>query len=319
MRYLAFERPLKELEEQLERTILYARNSDMNLDSEIASARAKLHDKLREICASLTNYQRIQLARHPDRPYMLDYLERIADEWVELHGDRMFRDDHAIVSGVAKIDGHAVALVGHQKGHDTKENLYRNFGMAHPEGFRKARRVMETAARLGLPVVTFIDAAGAYPGDQAEERGQAIAIAENLQMMATLPVPIVAAVTGEGGSGGALAIGVANRVLIFENAYYAVCTPEACASILLKDGSKASEIVDHMKILAGDLSELGLVDEVMPEPLGGAHRDPDAAARTLKATVLKHLAALETMSPDEIAADRYARFRKMGVFQENAG
>ncbi|MBE7560974.1 acetyl-CoA carboxylase carboxyltransferase subunit alpha [bacterium] len=315
MRY-DFERPLKELEDQLERITLYARNNDINMEAEIASLREKLADRLREICAGLTSYQRIQLARHLDRPNMMDYLERIAEDFVELHGDRAFRDDHAITAGLGKIDGLPVALLGHQKGHDTKENLECNFGMAHPEGFRKARRVMELADRFGLPIITFIDAAGAYPGDQAEERGQALVIAENLQAMAAMKVPIIACVTGEGGSGGALAIGVANRVLIFENAYYAVCTPEACASIILKDGSKAPEMVDNMRILARDLLEMGLVDEVMPEPLGGAHRDPDAAAATLKEAVLRHLRELLALSPEELREDRHRRFRRMGVFQE---
>ncbi len=317
MRY-DFERPLKELEDQLERITLYAKSSDINMEAEVAALREKIAQKLREICAGLTSYQRIQLARHLDRPNMMDYLERIAEDFVELHGDRAFRDDHAITAGLGKIDGLPAAFLGHQKGHDTKENLDCNFGMAHPEGFRKARRVMELADRFGLPILTFIDAAGAYPGDQAEERGQALVIAENLQAMAGLKVPIIACVTGEGGSGGALAIGVANRVLVFENAYYAVCTPEACASILLKDGSKAPEMVDNMRILAKDLLQLDLVDEIVPEPLGGAHRDPDAAAASLKAAILRHLKPLLALSPEGLREDRYRRFRRMGAFQELA-
>jgi acetyl-CoA carboxylase carboxyl transferase subunit alpha len=321
MKYLDFELPLKELEDQLERTILHARGNDMNLDEEIASCREKVQDKLREICDSLDNFQRIRLARHPDRPYMLDFLERIATDFVELHGDRLFRDDPSIVAGIGKIDNLPLCFVGHQKGHDMKENLHRNFGMAHPEGFRKAIRVMETAARFNLPIITFLDSAGAYPGDQAEERGQALAIAENLMKMSEIPVPIIACVTGEGGSGGALAIGVANRVLIFENAYYAVCTPEACASIILKDNTKADSIVDQWihdpkNNVARDLHELGLVDDVMNEPLGGAHRNLDDTAATLKSCILKHLRQLAIMTPEEVVADRHARFRRMGIFEE---
>lgn len=316
MRYLEFEKPLREIESKIEQLEVYAHSRDIDLTHEIQPLKEKLSTLLEEIFSHLTPWQRVQLARHPDRPYCLDYLNTIADDFVELHGDRAFSDDEAIVSGMCTIDGRSVAIVGHQKGRDTDENIRRNFGMPHPEGFRKARRVMETAGRFKLPIITFIDSPGAFPGIGAEERGQHLIIAENLESMSQLGVPIISVVTGEGGSGGALAIGVGNRVLMLENAYYAVCTPEACAAIILRDRTKASTVAGTMRIVPSDLKSLGIIDEIIPEPLGGAHRNPIETAGNIKEAILRHLSELESIDAERLIEDRYQRFRKMGVFYE---
>ncbi len=316
MRYLEFEKPLRELETKIEQLEIYAKSRDIDLTHEIKPLKEKLTSHLEEIFSHLTPWQRVQLARHPDRPYCLDYLNLIAEDFVELHGDRAYADDEAIVSGFCAIEGKSVAIVGHQKGRDTDENIRRNFGMSHPEGFRKARRVMETANRFRMPIITFIDSPGAFPGIGAEERGQHLVIAENLEHMSQLQVPIICVVTGEGGSGGALAIGIGNRVLMLENAYYAVCTPEACAAIILRDRTKASTVSSTMRIIPSDLKELGLIDEILTEPLGGAHRNPEEMANNVKEAILRHLEPMEKMGPEELVQDRYDRFRKMGVFYE---
>jgi acetyl-CoA carboxylase carboxyl transferase subunit alpha len=316
MRYLEFEKPLREIESKIEQLEVYAYSRDIDLSGEIQPLKEKLSSLLDEIFTHLTPWQRVQLARHPDRPYCLDYLQYIADDFIELHGDRTFRDDQAIIAGFCRIGNYSVAIIGHQKGKDTDENIRRNFGMPHPEGFRKARRIMETAARFHIPIITFIDSPGAFPGIQAEERGQHEAIAKNLEIMSQLGVPIICIVTGEGGSGGALAIGVGNRVLILENGYYAVCTPEACAAIILRDRTKAASISGSMRIVSSDLKNLGLVDEIIPEPLGGAHRNPEETAQNVKNAIIRHLDDLSILSPDELIADRYKRFRDMGVFYE---
>lgn len=316
MRYLEFEKPLREIESKIEQLEVYAASRDIDLSGEIKPLREKLQSLLEEIFSNLTPWQQVQLARHPDRPYCLDYLKMISDDFVEMHGDRAFRDDEAIVAGFCSIAGRSVAVVGHQKGRDTEENIQRNFGMPHPEGFRKARRIMETAARMRLPIITFIDSPGAFPGIGAEERGQHLIIAENLEIMSQLSVPILCVVTGEGGSGGALAIGVGNRVLMLENGYYAVCTPEACAAIILRDRTKASSVAGTMRIVAKDLKNLDLIDEIIPEPLGGAHRNPQETANNIKETILRHLSELELLDGDAIVEDRYNRFRRMGVLYE---
>lgn len=316
MRYLEFEKPLREIESKIEQLEVYASSRNIDLSDEIKPLKEKLNSLLDEIFSHLTPWQRVQLARHPDRPYCLDFLQIIGEDFTELHGDRAFRDDEAIVAGFCSIGGRSVAVVGHQKGRDTEENIRRNFGMAHPEGFRKARRIMDTANRMRLPVVTFIDSPGAFPGIGAEERGQHLVIAENLEAMSQYTIPIVCVVTGEGGSGGALAIGVGNRVLMLENAYYAVCTPEACAAIILRDRTKASSIAGTMKIVSSDLKQLELIDEVIPEPLGGAHRNPAQTAHHIKDAVLRHLAELDALDAKGLVEDRYNRFRRMGVFYE---
>jgi len=316
MRYLEFEKPLREIESKIEQLEVYAHSRDIDLSHEIQPLKEKLNHLIDEIFSHLTPWQRVQLARHPDRPYCLDFLNLMMENFVELHGDRSFADDEAIVSGLCTFTGRSVAVIGHQKGRDTDENIRRNFGMPNPEGFRKARRIMETANRYRLPIITFIDSPGAFPGIGAEERGQHSAIAENLEVMSQLEVPIICIVTGEGGSGGALAIGVGNRVLMLENAYYAVCTPEACAAIILRDRTQAAQVAGTMRIVASDLKNLGLIDEIIPEPLGGAHRNPQETARNIKECLLRHLSELEEMDAEAVVQDRYNRFRKMGVFYE---
>jgi acetyl-CoA carboxylase carboxyl transferase subunit alpha len=325
MRFIDFEKPIIDLQKKIDDLSRYAQEHELDLSSEIEPLQKALEAKEKEIFSGLAPYQRIKLARHPERPYMMDFIRRIFDDFIEMHGDRNFRDDPAIVAGLASLDGRPVALAGHQKGRDTEENIRRNFGMAHPEGFRKALRVMQTAERFQLPIICFIDAAGAYPGIGAEERGQSEAIARNLLEMSQFKTPIIVVVTGEGGSGGALAIGIGDRVLIFENAYYAVCTPEACAAIIWKDGSKAAEATPAMKIMPPDLKRLGVVDEIISEPFGGAHRDPDTMAKTLKKTLLKHLKELDKIPLEQLPDERYDKFRKMGMFvkesaaSDNAG
>ena len=314
MRYVDFEKPIIDLQKKIEDLTRYARDHHLDLSTEIGPLQKALKLEEERIYNNLSPYQRIKLARHPERPYMADFLKLLFKDFIELHGDRNFRDDPAIVSGLAKFEGQSVALIGHQKGRNTEENIHRNFGMAHPEGFRKALRIMKMAERFQLPIITFIDSTGAYPGIGAEERGQSEAIARNLLEMSLLRTPMIVVVSGEGGSGGALAIGVGNRVLVFENAYYAVCTPEACAAIIWKDGSKAPEAAPVMKIMSSDLKGLGVIDEIVPEPFGGAHRDPIKMAETLKEALLRNLDELKKIPLSEIADHRYDKFRKMGKF-----
>jgi acetyl-CoA carboxylase carboxyl transferase subunit alpha len=316
MRYLDFERPIEELDRIIQQQFDYAQKTGLDMEGELESLRRKRLQVIRDIFYNLTPYQRIQLARHPDRPYCLDYVRLMLTDFVEMHGDRTYGDDPAIVGGMGSLGGRTVMVVGHQKGRDTEENLKRNFGMAHPEGFRKALRLMEVAERFHKPVLCFIDSAGAFPGIGAEERGQAEAIARNLMRMSRLKTPIIVIVTGEGGSGGALAMGVGDRVLILQNAYYAVCTPEACAAILYKDRSKASAAVSSMKIACQELLELGVVDEIIAEPLGGAHLNWEETADNLREAVLANLQSLEKIPSDQLIEARYAKFRTLGEYEE---
>jgi acetyl-CoA carboxylase carboxyl transferase subunit alpha len=316
--WLDFEKPVRELEQKIQELRDHASERGLDATAELEDLERKAEALRREVYASLTPYQRVQLARHPRRPYSLDYIVRLTTRWTELHGDRHFADDPAIVSGPAFIDGHPVMLIGQQKGRDTKENLHRRFGMPNPEGYRKALRLMRLAERFGMPVITLVDTPGAYPGLGAEERGQAEAIAVNLREMARLEVPVITAVIGEGGSGGALAIAVADVVLMLENSVYSVISPEGCASILWRDGKKAPLAAEALRLTARDLERLGIVDDVLPEPIGGAHRDVDATAATLKTALLGHLAALAELAPETLRERRLAKFRRMGVFQDEA-
>jgi acetyl-CoA carboxylase carboxyl transferase subunit alpha len=313
---LDFEQPLLELETRI--AALQAEGDPIRTRDEIARLEERLGRLRQRTYAGLTAWQRTQLARHPKRPYTRDWCRLLLDDFIELHGDRRFGDDAAIVGGLARFEGRSIVVIGHQKGRDTREKIARNFGMPHPEGYRKAERLMELAARFRKPVVTFIDTPGAYPGVGAEERGQAEAIARNLKLMAGLPVPLVAVITGEGGSGGALAIGMGNRVLMLEYAIYSVITPEGCAAILWGDAGKAPDAAEVMKITAPDLLRLGVIDAVVPEPVGGAHRDWEAAAGHLKAALGEHLAALAHLAPDALVNERYEKFRRIGAFEESA-
>jgi acetyl-CoA carboxylase carboxyl transferase subunit alpha len=312
--WLDFEKPVVELEEKIQELKAGA----VPARDEIADLERKADSLRREVYANLSPYQRVQLARHPRRPYSLDYIERCFTEWTELHGDRHFGDDPAIVAGLALLGERPVLVIGQQKGRDTKENLLRRFGMPNPEGYRKALRLMKLAERFGVAVVTLVDTPGAYPGLGAEERGQAEAIAVNLREMARLGVPVVTVVIGEGGSGGALAIAVSDVVLVFENSVYSVISPEGCASILWRDGKKAPLAAAALGLTAPDLLKLGVVDGVLPEPLGGAHRDPAQAAATLKAAVIGHLDRLSGVRTDERVEQRLQKFRRMGVFRGDA-
>jgi acetyl-CoA carboxylase carboxyl transferase subunit alpha len=313
---LDFEQPLLELETRI--AGLQAEGDPVRTRDEITRLEERLTRLRQRTYANLTAWQRTQLARHPKRPYTRDWARLLFDDFTELHGDRRFGDDAAVVGGLARFEGRSVVVIGHQKGRDTREKIARNFGMPHPEGYRKAERLMELAARFRKPVLTFIDTPGAYPGIGAEERGQAEAIARNLKLMAGLPVPMVAVITGEGGSGGALAIGMGNRVLMLEYAVYGVISPEGCAAILWGDAAKAPEAAEVMKVTAPDLQKLGVIDAIIPEPLGGAHRDWEAAAAHLKIAVREQLAALAHLGPEALVADRYEKFRRIGVFEENA-
>jgi acetyl-CoA carboxylase carboxyl transferase subunit alpha len=314
--WLDFEKPVVELEEKIQELKAQVGDRGVPARDEIADLERKAEDLRREVYANLTPYQRVQLARHPRRPYALDYIERCFTEWTELHGDRHFGDDPAIVSGLAQLGERPLLVIGQQKGRDTKENLMRRFGMPNPEGYRKALRLMKLAERFHLPVVTLVDTPGAYPGLGAEERGQAEAIAVNLREMARLAVPLVTVVIGEGGSGGALAIAVSDVVLVFENSIYSVISPEGCASILWRDGKKAPLAAAALGLTAPDLLRLGVVDGVLPEPLGGAHRDPAQAAATLKAAIGGHLDRLSGVRTEERVEQRLQKYRRMGVFRE---
>jgi acetyl-CoA carboxylase carboxyl transferase subunit alpha len=311
---LEFEKPITELEQTLDALQKQATEQKIDLSTQIRSIEEKLEATKKEVFTNLSPWQRVQLARHPKRPYMLDYIQRIATNFIELHGDRRFADDHAIVGGLATIDDRRVMVIGQQKGRDTKENLMRNFGSPHPEGYRKALRLMQLAEKFDVPVICFIDTPGAYPGVGAEERHIAEAIAVNLREMMVLKTPMVAVVVGEGGSGGALGIGVCDRVLILENAYYSVISPEGCAAILWKDRANAAQAAAALKLTAKDLLELDVVDEVIPEPLGGAHRDYDEMAATLKKSLLKNIEKLCDVKISDLLEARYKKFRKMGVF-----
>lgn len=311
---LDFEKPIAELQRKLEELNKHKETHalGMDIDDEIARIQTKISETRKEIFSNLNAWQRVQLARHPKRPFALDYLSTTFTDFRELHGDRLFAEDRAVVGGFARLDGHKVMVVGTQKGRDTKENIRRNFGSAHPEGYRKALRLMRMADKFGLPIITLIDTAGAYPGIGAEERHIAEAIAVNLREMMLLEVPIIAVVIGEGGSGGALGIGVADRVLILENAYYSVISPEGCAAILWKDRAAASKAAEALKITARDLLELKLADEIVLEPLGGAHQDLPATASTLKKHLLANLEQLKKPSPAERLKARYDKFRAHG-------
>ena len=317
---LDFEKPIIELQNKLDdlRKLPETHPAGLNFEEEIKKIEAKLAETRRQVFSNLTAWQRVQIARHPKRPYTLDYLRDTFTEFQELHGDRLYADDRAIVGGFAKLGGHKVVVLGTQKGRDTKENILRNFGSAHPEGYRKALRLMRLADKFGLPILTLIDTAGAYPGIGAEERHIAEAIAVNLREMTLLDVPIIACVIGEGGSGGALGIGVADRVLILENAYYSVISPEGCAAILWKERAAAAKAAEALKITAKDLLALKLVDEFIPEPLGGAHNDPATTAATLKTHLLQHLASLLAMPSAERLKKRYEKYRAHGHFLEKS-
>jgi acetyl-CoA carboxylase carboxyl transferase subunit alpha len=311
-----FEKPIEELEKKIAELKNFVSGKNIDLSSEVKRLEEKLEHLKKETYANLSPWQKVQLARHPKRPYTLDYISMIMTDFIELHGDRAFGDDKAIICGFAKIDNRKIVIMGHQKGRDTKENLKRNFGCAHPEGYRKALRVMQMAEKFGLPIVVFIDTPGAYPGVGAEERGQSQAIALNLREMAGIAVPILAIVIGEGGSGGALGIGVADRVCVLENAYYSVISPEGCSAILWKDGSKAPEAAEVLKLTAQELLKMGVIEEVVPEPLGGAHRDPQKTAQAIKETVDKNLKELAKLEKEDLLRLRYEKYRSIGVFTE---
>lgn len=310
---LPFEKPVVDLVTRV-RELRALAESDKRFEGELRRLEEKAGRLARELFADLSPWQKVQLSRHPNRPYTLDYVAHLFEDFVELHGDRTFSEDAAIVGGLARYRGRSVVVVGHQKGRGAKENVKRNFGMPHPEGYRKARRLYELGMRFGLPILTFIDTPGAYPGIGAEERGQSEAIGACLATMARATVPIIATILGEGGSGGALALGVANRVHVLEYGTYSVISPEGCASILWKDGSKADEAAQRLRITAPELLSLGVVDKVVDEPAGGAHQDPTAAARLVDAALHEALTELLRKTPEDLVRDRYDRFRKLGAF-----
>jgi len=315
LNFLDFEQPIADLQAKIEELRLMGAGAQINIQEEIERLESKSRSLTESIFAKLTPWQISQLSRHPLRPYTLDYIERVFDDFEELHGDRAFADDHAIVGGLARFKGRPVMIIGHQKGRDTKEKIHRNFGMPRPEGYRKALRLMKTAERFGIPVLTFIDTPGAYPGIGAEERGQSEAIARNLFEMAGLKTPIIATVIGEGGSGGALAIGVADKVLMLKYSTYSVISPEGCASILWKSAEKASLAAEAMAITAPQIKKQGLIDDIVPEPLGGAHRDPDTMARSLRQALENALAEVSTPSISELLDKRHARLMAYGAYQ----
>ena len=311
-----FERPIVELEKKIKEMKEYSYIENVELKEEISHLEKKAEKLREEIYAKLTRWQRVQLARHPQRPYTLDYLQRIMPDFQELHGDRKFADDSAIVAGVGHINDMPIVLIGHQKGRTTKEKLHRNFGMPNPEGYRKALRLMKLAAKFHRPVVTLIDTPGAYPGIGAEERGQGEAIARNLFEMSHLPVPILVVVIGEGASGGALGIGVGDKILMLENTWYSVISPEGCAAILWRDAAKASEAAEAMRVTAKDLLDMGIADGIIPEPVGGAHRNYDEAASILKKRILEELNKLLAIPIDELLEKRYQKYRQIGFWKE---
>ncbi|MBN2171077.1 MAG: acetyl-CoA carboxylase carboxyltransferase subunit alpha [Candidatus Krumholzibacteriota bacterium] len=316
--YLDFEKPLVELESHIEDLRALADGQDLQVRDELRRLESKAEDLRRKVYGNLSRWQRVMLARHPARPYTLDYVERVFTDWTELHGDRLYRDDPAIVGGLARLDGEPVMVIGHQKGRETRDNIARNFGMPHPEGYRKALRLMETAARFGRPIITLVDTPGAYPGVGAEERGQAEAIARNLREMARLPVPVIAVITGEGGSGGALALAVGDRVLMLEHAVYAVISPEGCASILWKDAAKKAEAAEALRLTSEDLARQGVIDRIVSEPLGGAHRNVEAMATELRRVLIEELAALRAQPPGVLVERRLEKYARMGTWREEA-
>lgn len=316
MKFLDFEQPIAELEAKIEELRLVGSDSEINISDEIKKLKAKSEDLIESTFKSLTSWQIVQLARHPLRPYSLDYIDRIFTEFEELHGDRAFADDKAIVAGFAKLDKQPVMVIAQQKGRDTKEKIARNFGMPSPEGYRKALRLMKLAEKFNVPIVTFIDTPGAYPGIGAEARGQAEAIAKNLFEMSKLTVPVICVVIGEGCSGGALGIGVGDKVLMLQYAYYATISPEGCATILFKSADKASEAADIMGITAQRLLELNLIDEIIPEPKGAAHRDVELMAENIKSALLNNFEELNKISKDELLDKRYERLISMGAYEE---
>jgi len=316
LNFLDFEQPIAELEAKIEELRRVGDDNQINIQDEIAHLQKKSRALTESVFSALTPWQISQLARHPQRPYTLDYVKRCCDEFQELHGDRAFGDDPAIVGGLARMAERAVVVIGHQKGRDTKEKIHRNFGMPRPEGYRKALRLMDLAERFHLPILTFIDTPGAYPGVGAEERGQSEAIARNLMVMAGLRTPILCTVVGEGGSGGALAVGVGDRLLMLQYSTYSVISPEGCASILWKSAEKAQLAAEAMAITSDRLKEQGLIDEIVPEPLGGAHRDPGAMAEALKQALIRNLDAVSAQPLDELVTARYQRLMSLGRFKE---
>ena len=316
LKFLEFEQPIAELEAKIEELRFVGDDSEININEEVARLRNKSESLTKSIFAKLSAWQIAQVARHPMRPYTADYLELIAPDFQELHGDRMYADDPAIIGGIGRLDGRPVMFIGHQKGRDTKESVRRNYGMPKPEGYRKAQRLMRMAEKFSLPIVTLIDTPGAYPGVGAEERGQSEAIAYSLYLMAGLKTPIISVVIGEGGSGGALAIGVGDRLLMMQYAIYSVISPEGCASILWKSAEKAEDAAEAMRITADHLNKFGLVDEVLPEPLGGAHRNPQDAANVIRNAILKNLEELDALSLDQLLENRQRRLASFGQFRE---
>jgi acetyl-CoA carboxylase carboxyl transferase subunit alpha len=313
---LEFEKPLRELVKQLDELRQRSIETNVDLTNEIAAIEKKIETTQRDIYSNLTPWQKVQIARHPKRPYALDYIGMICEDFQELHGDRQFNDDRALIGGPALFNGEAVMIIAQQKGRDPKERILRNFGMPQPEGYRKALRLMRMAEKFGVPVLTFVDTPGAFPGIESEERHVSEAIAVNLREMALLKTPTISVVVGEGGSGGALGIGVTDRVLIFENSYYSVISPEGCAAILWKDSAAAPKAAEALKVSADHLERLGIVNEVIPEPLGGAHYDPAQAGSALKYVLQKHLNDLRRMKTDELLEARYERYRHLGVYEE---
>ena len=314
---LDFEKDIRELEEQIDRLQGLARDRGLDAAAELGTLESKLQDLKKNAYHDLTPIERVQLARHPQRPFTRDYLERTFEDFLEMHGDRLYRDDEAIIGGWARLEGRSVMVIGHQRGRDMKENLYRNFGMPHPEGYRKALRLMQHADKFGHPIITLIDTPGAYPGLGAEERGQAEAIARNLREMAAIRVPTIAVVIGEGGSGGALALGVTDRIIMLENAVYSVITPEGCAAILWKTADAKDQAAEALKLTAPDLKELGVVDDVVAEPTGGAHADWDGVADALRETLVRHIGELEGMDVDARRRQRWKKYDALGEWRES--
>ncbi len=317
MPHLEFERDMVEVQEQIEKLLDVAERKGIDVSGELSELRRKLESLRASTYRNLEPMQQVQVARHPRRPYTLDYLDRIFEDFIELHGDRSFRDDAAVVGGWASVNGDSVMVIGHQKGRDMKENLHRNFGMPHPEGYRKALRLMRMAEKFGRPVITFIDTPGAYPGIGAEKRGQAEAIAMNLREMARLRIPLISVVIGEGGSGGALALGVTDRILMLEHAVYSVISPEGCAAILWRSAEHRGKAADALKLTSSDLLRLGVADDVIEEPAGGAHSDWDATAASLRQAILRHLGELRSMDSETRRRARWAKYGQMGAWSDN--
>jgi len=315
---LDFEKPIIELERKIEELRGFTTREDLDMSGELKKLESKLAQIKKDVYENLTPWQRVQLARHPRRPYTLDYIDMMMTDFMEIHGDRHFADDRALIGGLATLNGDKVMVIGHQKGRDTKENLVRNFGSAHPEGYRKVMRLMSMAEKFSLPVISFIDTPGAYPGIGAEERGQAEAIAYNLREMATLQVPIIIFIIGEGGSGGALGIGVGDKIYVLENAYYSVISPEGCAAILWKERARSPDAAKSLKLTAKELLEMNIIDGMIKEPLGGAHRNPQEVAQSIKSTIKKDLDSLKKIPKAKLVEMRYAKFRSIGIFSEPA-